>query len=192
MQWRLYLLIILFFCKQVNKTPVLHLFPPKPKSGGVYTTQMTSWRPPWSWCHGERAESLIHDWDFSFFLKFMAMDNHYCGILPHSWGCVGSQLCKKNKTWSLDPTNTTGQCTPYWGCRKGLVSQRTVASLFHNMWRVWTNNIQITCTNKVWYVHVIWFVFYVLQLLPSKFNYTTNLCCISKSTMKHPQNIDWE
>ena len=65
MQWILCLLIILFFCKQVNKIPVLHLFPPKPKSGGVYTTQMTSGRPPWSWCHGERGESLIHDWEFS-------------------------------------------------------------------------------------------------------------------------------
>ena len=48
-----------------------------------------------------------------------------------------------------------------------------------------------TCSEVVQlrYEGVMWFVFHVLQLLPIKFT-QQNLCCISKSIMKHMQKLD--
>ena len=40
------------------------------------------------------------------------------------------------------------------------------------------------------YVGVTWFLFHVLQRLVIKFT-QQNLCCISKSTMKHMQELDF-
>lgn len=41
------------------------------------------------------------------------------------------------------------------------------------------------------YVGVIWYAFHVSQLQPIRFT-QRNLCRISKSVMKHVQNLDWK
>ena len=41
-------------------------------------------------------------------------------------------------------------------------------------------------------VGVVWFVFHVLQLPPIRFTQKRNLCCISRSTMKHLESLDWK
>ena len=41
------------------------------------------------------------------------------------------------------------------------------------------------------YVGVIWFIFMFVQLLPIRFTQPYS-CCVSKSTMKHLQKLDWK